>query len=41
MALQTEIVCRYFTESYKTITNDAIITNGHIPSEFSMVINDG
>ena len=33
--------CRYFTESCKTITTHATITNGYIPSVFTITITNG
>jgi len=41
MALPTEPVCRYFTESCQTITTYAIITDENIPSVFTITITDG
>jgi hypothetical protein len=41
MALQMEPDRQCFTESCKKITTHATITNGYIPSVFTITITDG
>jgi hypothetical protein len=41
MTLLTNKFYQYFTESCQTITTHAIITDGNIPSVFTITITDG